>query len=459
MNRKIRLSGGLLLPLIFSLIAFQHSFSQSRGIISGPMLGQVELRTAAVWVEVAQDVTTLKLRYWKKGSDKKSAQVIPWKGEIGNAFNPVLFQVGGLDPATTYSYEVEAAVRNGVVAREGSFTTRELWQWRKAPPDFSFLTGSCNYVNEPGYDRPGKPYGGDSSIFVSMAKERADFMLWLGDNWYTREVDYNSTWGLWYRASRDRSAPVVQDLLKAMPNYAIWDDHDFGPNDMGTEYVLKEESRKVFTRYWANPSYGEDGKGIYSKLSFSDVDIFMLDDRTWRASDRLEDSIDGRPNPLKKMFGEQQMEWLKSALAGSNATFKIIANGSQVLNPASPFDCFRKFPQEYQELMSFIRSEKISGIMFLSGDRHHSEVIKVEGLVPYPLYDITASPLTAGTHVFGDAEKNNPYRVYGLDQKQNYAHISVTGKPRSRVLKVTYKGLKGENLGEWSVGEDELRMK
>jgi alkaline phosphatase D len=159
------------------------------------------------------------------------------------------------------------------------------------------------------------------------------------------------------------------------------------------------------------------------------------------------------------MFGEQQMEWLKSALAGSNATFKIIANGSQVLNPASPFDCFRKFPQEYQELMSFIRSEKISGIMFLSGDRHHSEVIKVEGLVPYPLYDITASPLTAGTHVFGDAEKNNPYRVYGLDQKQNYAHISVTGKPRSRVLKVTYKGLKGENLGEWSVGEDELRMK
>jgi hypothetical protein len=49
--------------------------------------------------------------------------------------------------------------------------------------------------------------------------------------------------------------------------------------------------------------------------------------------------------------------------------------------------------------------------------------------------------------------------VYGLDQKQNYAHISVTGKPRSRVLKVTYKGLKGENLGEWSVGEDELRMK
>jgi alkaline phosphatase D len=459
MNFKTCLMKGVILSLMVCLTSIQFSFAQGKGIVSGPMLGQVELRTASIWVEVAPDATGLKLRYWKAGTDKKNARVLPWKGTTGKDFNPVLFQLGGLDPATTYTYEVEASVRNGVVSKEGNFTTRELWQWRKPPPDFSFLTGSCNYVNEPGVDRPGKPYGGDSSIFVSMARERADFMLWLGDNWYTREVDYYSPWGLWYRASRDRSAPIVQPLLKAMPNYAIWDDHDFGPNDMGTEYILKEESRNVFTSYWANPSYGEEGKGIYSKLSYADVDIFMLDDRTWRASDRLEDSINGRPNPLKKMFGDQQMGWLKNALAGSSATFKIIANGSQLLNPVSPFDCFRKFPTEYHDLMAFIRDEKISGVLFLSGDRHHSEVIKVEGLVSYPLYDITASPLTAGTHVFGDAEKNNPYRVFGLDQKQNYAHISVTGKPRARILKVTYKGLKGENLGEWSVGEAELKMR
>jgi alkaline phosphatase D len=86
-------------------------------------------------------------------------------------------------------------------------------------------------------------------------------------------------------------------------------------------------------------------------------------------------------------------------------------------------------------------------------------VIKVEGLAPYPLYDITASPLTAGTHVFGEAEKNNPFRVFGLDQKQNYAHISVNGKPRERVLSVKYKGIDGLLLGEWSVKEGELRGK
>ena len=50
----------------------------------------------------------------------------------------------------------------------------------QAAPEFSFLAGACSYFNEPIYDRPGKPYGSDSSIFETMAKEKAAFMLWLG---------------------------------------------------------------------------------------------------------------------------------------------------------------------------------------------------------------------------------------------------------------------------------------
>ncbi len=416
MNRYSDFSRAAFLLLLVSSITICQSLAQGRGIISGPMLGQVELRTASVWLEASPDAGSVKLVYWKEGTDRASARALNWKGETGREFNPVLFRLGGLEPATRYNYEVQVQVKGRTEVKGGVLTTRELWQWRKPPPDVSFLAGSCNYVNEPGYDRPGRPYGGDSSIFRAMAGEKSDFMLWLGDNWYTREVDYYSPWGLWYRASHDRAAPVLQPLLKAMPQYAIWDDHDFGPNDIGTEYVLKDESRTVFTQYWANPSYGEDGKGIYSKITYSDVDIFLLDDRTWRASDRLEDSIGGKPNPLKKMFGDQQMSWLKNALAGSGATFKVIATGSQVLNPVSPFDCFRKFPVEYHELMTFIREEKISGIIFLTGDRHHSEVIRVEGLLPYPLYDVTASPLTAGTHV---ARRKRTTRTGCLDWTRN----------------------------------------
>ena len=96
-------------------------------------------------------------------------------------------------------------------------------------------------------------------------------------------------------------------------------------------------------------------------------------------------------------------------------------------------------------------------MIFLSGDRHQSEVIKVNRDGTHPLYDVTVSPLTAGTHKFFGAEINNPYRVFGLDQKQNYAKFSFTGKRGERKMTVQYLGLKGESLGEWSVNEKELR--
>ncbi len=425
------------------------------------MLGPVELRDAKVWVEVSPEVKTVSLRYNKKG-DVNSTRTILYKGELGNDFNPLQFTVGGLDFNTTYEYKIW--INGKATLKGGEFTTKDLWQWRKQPPEFSFLTGGCAYTNQPVYDRPGKPYGGDSSIFETMAKEKAAFMLWLGDAWYTREVDYYSEWGLWYRASHDRAAPFIQNFLKAMPQFAMWDDHDYGPNDIGKNYILKDASRKVFNNYFCNPSSGENGQGIYTMNSWGDADIFMTDDRWWRSADRIKDSVDGpdglpgkKPNPEKRMLGAQQMEWLKNSLLYSTATFKIIAVGSQVLNPVSPFDTWWDFPAEYDELMNFIKEYKINGIVFLTGDRHHSEIIKVERQGTYPLYDITVSPLTSGTHSFGGTEKNNPYRVLGIDEKQNYGKFSFSGNRGSRKMKIEYFGIKGDKLGEWSISEKELK--
>jgi alkaline phosphatase D len=435
-----------------SFILSVNSKAQPR-IISGPMLGPVELRDAKVWVELSAEVKTASLQYNKKGETK--SKTVLYKGELGNEFNPINFTIGGLDFNTTYQYRI--GINGKIAQQEGEFTTKDLWQWRKQVPDFSFLTGSCTYTNEPIFDRPGKPYGGDSTIFEPMAKEKAAFMLWLGDAWYTREVDYYSTWGLWYRASHDRAVPIMQKFWKSMPQFAMWDDHDYGPNDIGSSYILKEESKKVFDAYFCNPSSGENGQGTYTMTSYGDADIFMTDDRWWRSADRLKDSVDGKPNPEKRMLGKQQMEWLKNSLLYSSATFKIIAVGSQVLNPASPFDKLLNCPYEYDELMNFLKEYKISGVVFLTGDRHHSEIIKVERPGDYPLYDITVSPLTSGTHKFGGSEKNNPYRVLGIDEKQNYGKFSFSGKRNERKLTVEFFGVKGDKLGEWSVSEKELK--
>lgn len=439
-------------PGFISIFFFLSSFAQPR-IISGPMLGPVELRDAKVWIEVSPEVKTVSLQYNKAGDTK--TKTIIYKGTLGNEFNPVQFTVGGLEYNTTYKYRI--GIDGKASNSDGEFTTKDLWQWRKPTPDFSFLTGSCAYFNQPVYDRPGKPYGGDSSIFETMAKERAAFMLWLGDEWYTREVDYYSDWGLYYRASHDRALPVMQPFLKAMPQFAMWDDHDYGPNDIGRNYILKNTSREIWQKYWCNPSYGERGEGTYTMTSWGDADIFLTDDRWWRSADRIKDSVDGFPNPEKEMLGAQQMDWLKNSLLYSSATFKIIAVGSQVLNPVSPFDKWWNFPAEYDELMNFIKEYKINGVLFLTGDRHHSEIIKVDRPGTYPLYDITVSPLTSGTHSFGGPEKNNPYRVLGIDEKQNYARFSFSGKRTERKLTVEYFGIKGDKLGQWSISEKDLK--
>jgi alkaline phosphatase D len=137
---------------------------------------------------------------------------------------------------------------------------------------FSFLTGSCTYINNPEFDRPGKPYGQDSTIFETMAKEKSDFMLWLGDNWYTREIDYYSEWGLFNRPSSDRRKPFYTNLFKAMPHYAI------GMimimvGTMAIKVILLKKPAKHFNTFWANPSYGENNQAIYTKFTWNDVDV------------------------------------------------------------------------------------------------------------------------------------------------------------------------------------------
>lgn len=448
------------LSFITAMLLVLATRAQSSNIISGPVLGQITYRTATILLEVSPTVQSVSLQYWKKSEGIKAAKTVVYKGLLGNSFNPLKIDIGELDMNTAYEYQ--CIVDKKIVPKtKAAFTTLELWQWRKPAPDFSFITGSCAYFNQPIYDRPGKPYGGDSSIFETIAKEKAAFMLWLGDNWYTREVDYYSAWGLNYRASHDRSLPILQPLWRAMPHYAIWDDHDYGPNNANKAYILKEDSRKVFMQYWGNPSFGEEGKGIYTKISYGDVDIFLMDDRYFRSSDDMNAFIHGKPNPIKRMWGEQQMEWLKNALLFSNATFKIIATGSQTLNKASKDDCLQSYPIEFNELMDFFTTEKINGILFLTGDRHHSEVVEYKRDSAYTLYDITNSPFTSGIGVLKERDKefNNPDRIPNtLVEKQNYSRISIHGKKGERVLTVEFIDVKGNKLADWKVSEKELKF-
>ena len=134
----------------------------------------------------------------------------------------------------------------------------------------------------------------------------------------------------------------------------------------------------------------------------------------------------------------------------------MIVTGSQVLNQHSRFDAFRFFPAEYKELLTFLEENKINGVLFVTGDRHHSEIIRMQRNTGYPLYDITSSPVTSSAAKTQGAETNNPNRVGKEIAEQNYARFSVTGEGKERKLTIDFVGLKGNVLDTWEVKASDL---
>ena len=440
------------------LLAIIVSNCLTAQIVSGPMLGYVEHREAIIWIEVESKVNKVGIQYWTKNNITNKTTVY-YKGTLKNKYNPISIVLSELQMNTAYQYQLEIDGKEVFPSKIYEFKTKDLWEWRKPAPDFKFLYGSCVYLNDSIYDRPGKPYGQNPAMLEKMADTEADFNIWGGDNLYLREADYSSVSGIEYRYSHDRAAKEYQRVLSARPNYATWDDHDFGPNDSNHSFDLKQVTYHCYKNYFPQKTYGNNGlDGIYQTFKFSDAQFFMMDDRFYRSANEIPGIINGKANEEKSYYGKQQLNWLKSALISSNAVFKFIVNGGQVLNTIADKECLRSYDAEFNELMNFIVSNKISGVIFLSGDRHFSEMHKISTPGFYDLYDFTCSPITSGVYAVDKAKEFvNPTRVEGsLFIGNNFARIGISGPKNERKATFEILDSNGEKKWEYSISQTQL---
>jgi alkaline phosphatase D len=331
------------------------------------------------------------------------------------------------------------------------FQTRKLWQWREDPPDFNFVTGSCTYVNDPPYDRPGKPYGENYEIFTTIYKQQPDMMLWLGDNTYLRETDWYSRSGILYRHTHTRSLAELQPLLGSVHHYAIWDDHDYGPDNSDRSFRQKKDALEAFKLFWGNPAFGVNNQpGTATMFQWADVDFFLLDNRYYH-------SPNNRASGKRTLLGEEQVSWLIDALTASEASFKFIVVGGQFLNPVTYGENFSTFPEERSKILRLISRENISGIIFLTGDRHHTELSKLERENLYPLYDLTVSPLTSAPNP-QHIEEHNFLRVpKTFVGERNFARLNVTGPGNNRLLKIAVFDKSGTELWTRAIKANDLK--
>lgn len=441
----------MLLATSLAVVLFiaSQAHAQNSPLRSGPMVGYAEMREVMLWAQTVHPAS-VRARYWIKDDPSRvySTADVRTSSERANVAHLVADSV---EPGTRYAYEV--LVDGRVVARPYplEFQTPALWQWRTEPPPFTVAVGSCSYVNETVYDRPGTPYGSNYHVFTAIHAQRPDIMLWLGDNVYLREVDWYSWTGILRRYTHTRSLSELQPLLASTSNYAIWDDHDFGPNNADRGWRNKRLALDAFKLFWANHTYGtERVEGVFGGFEWGDVEFFLLDNRYHRSPNR-------RTTGDRSMIGDEQLRALIDRMASSLATFKIVAIGGQVLNPVTSNENYSAWPEERARLLQMIRDERIDGVVFLSGDRHMTELTRLEREGTYPLYDLTVSPLTAGPYARGEAEQNT-LRVPGTwVGEHNFAMLAFSGTRKDRVMRITIRDASGQQKWTRELNAAELR--
>ena len=433
--------------ILFSLM-FISTYAQDL-INSGPMVGYSTMQEVLLWVQT-EERANVHFEYYEINNPKVKFSTDKIETEKKNGYVAKLI-ADQVIPGKKYKYEVY--INNYKIERNYAmeFQTQELWKWRTDPPDVKFIIGSCSYINEPKFDRPGKPYGSNFEIFNSINKKKPDFMLWLGDNTYLREPDWNSRTGFIKRYSHTRAFPELQPLLASTHHYATWDDHDYGPNNSDGSFWLKETASEIFKLFWGNPNYNVTGKGgITGFFQWSDLDFFLLDNRYHRTANN---NLTGN----RQMLGKDQIDWLINALSFSQASFKFVAVGGQVISNGAVYENYATYPDERKYLLDKIREAKIEGVIFLDGDRHHTILSKMqETKNVYPLYDLTCSSLTAGVN-----NDNEPYNSFKLEETfvnvNNFGMLNVTGPTNDRELTIQIFDKDGKELWIKSIKANDLK--
>lgn len=438
--------------LILAACALLHGYAvgQPLSVKAGPMGGYGEMTEVMLWVQLTGE-GDVAYRYRITGRNESARTT-------GNARAPkatdfiVHTRLTDLEPGQRYEYEL---LLNGKPVKRGyrlTFQTQPLRQWRTDPPSFTVAIGSCAFINDPPSDRPGDPYGGDYEIFAAIATMNPDLMLWLGDNTYYREIDWTTRSRMMYRNSHTRSLPEMQPLLGATHHYAIWDDHDYGPNNSDRSFAMRHEAIDVFKLFWANKTYGTpEVPGVFSRFEWGDVEFFLLDNRYHRAPNNMPDDTD------KTMFGKGQLQWLKDCLVSSTAPFKLVAAGNQML-VKNRFETFADYSQEQQELINWIKQQRIGGVVVLSGDRHLTELNVLRDTAFYPLYEFTSSPLTSGVST-GLFASDSTMLVEGtlVNDVRNFGLLRFDGPRTDRRLTMECYDKDGRLRWSHSVMARELR--
>lgn len=311
--------------------------------------------------------------------------------------------------------------------------------------------GSCINQNDP------------QNIWYRVIQQKPDVFIFCGDNMYGDTKDTNvlrQKYNL--LGSKPGYIKLKQNARRVL---AVWDDHDYGKNDGGKEYPLKEESKKVFLEFFEEPTNSErwTHPGIYHSEYFGEegsrLQVILLDTRTFR--DKLlrvrADLACKGPyakaiNKRKTFLGKQQWEWLEQELQ-KPADMRLIVSSTQFLVDFNGWEAWINMPHERERMLQLIEKTKANGVFFISGDVHYAELSKLQRNGMYPIYDLTSSGMTHGHSCDG----GNVNRVENIYMKANFGMLHLNWPDKKLTFEI--RDEKGDVQITHSVDMETLRFK
>ncbi len=328
---------------------------------------------------------------------------------------------------------------------------------RAEPPSQSkpvtrVLFGSCIKQNLP------------TPIFQTMAREKADLVLFLGDNIYADTADM-SVMRAKYQTLASNSEFAT--LLSSTPSLATWDDHDYGINDGGADYPMREAAQKEFMDFWNIPIDSSRRKrpGVYHAAVFGPpekrLQVILLDTRYFRSDLKTGERRVGGPyipdrDPDKTMLGETQWKWLERQLR-EPAQIRLLVTSVQCIAEAAGQETWSNLPKERQRLFELIRDTAAEGVVLLSGDRHWSELSVIADDVPYPLYELTSSSFNQ-VHARGTPTDNRHRLGEVTYHRENYGVVAIDWDPERPAMTLQIRDLDGDVKLQQRVLLDALRL-
>ena len=306
-------------------------------------------------------------------------------------------------------------------------------------------------------DTAGQGWGIDESrggmrTYATMAGHEIDFFIHSGDTVYAdgpmEESVELADGGVWTNLVTPEKAKVaetldefrgqwkynlldrnVREFNAAVPTFFQWDDHEVVNNwssgkDLSEDerYAVKDvmllasRAGQAFHEMTPIRYVPEEPGRVYRTIRYGPhLDVFFLDLRSYRGANSP--GLQPGASDGTRILGDRQIRWLKRALAGSDATWKVIASdmpiGLNVWDSVGDDRFVEAIANgdagdpkgrelEIAEILRFIRSAGVANTVWLTADvhytaAHHYSPDRASFQDFDPFWEFVSGPIHSGT--------------------------------------------------------------